>query len=180
MSPFARSPAVPTARVRLPGVGLGRLVGIAGAAVVVAGLSRPFYTLLAPPGAGAAPAASDSGSSHALGRFFDMIAGGGESAARGAGTGISGWAAFGTLDTVLAAGALLSALLLVAAMVVRIPGGLLRPVWAFGVTGAALVGYRLLERPLPHDLLAVAAGAWIVLAGCLLIAFGGWLAAVTD
>jgi hypothetical protein len=180
MSPFARSQAVPAARVRLPGVGLGRLVGVAGAAVVVAGLSRPFYTLLAPPGAGAVPAGAGSGSSDAVGRFFDMIAGGGGSGDRGAGTAISGWAAFETLDTVLAAGALLSAVLLVAAMVVRLPGTFLRPVWAFGVTGAALVGYRLLERPLPHDVLAVAAGAWIVLAGCLLIAFGGWLAAVTD
>lgn len=157
---------------RRPGLTAGPVIGVVGALVLIAGLSRPFYMLL--------PASSTSAgsSSRFTERLIDLLLGSGGSAAHGAP--LDAWTAFGYLDVVLAGGAALAALALVTALAVPALGGVGRVVWLFGIAAATVVAYRLVHHPLPDEGLSVGNGAWIVLAGALATALGGRLTTWSD
>ena len=93
---------------------------------------------------------------------------------------LTGWRAFSTTDVVLAVGAL-AVLLAVGALAT---GGSLeaptvtRLCGALGVAGALLVAARIVSPPGPDGTLAPRHGAWMGLAGTLLVALGAWWASV--
>ena len=95
----------------------------------------------------------------------------------GAGTSLTGFEAFGVLDVVLAAVALIPFALVFAQVTRDDPTWPVALAIACVVTGAVavlLIAYRMLNQPGPNELIEVAWGAWAGLAGALLITLGGW------
>jgi hypothetical protein len=92
---------------------------------------------------------------------------------------ISAWEAFSSTDILLAAVALLAIGLTLVTAVARGPA---KPV-AFAVVTSAvsplavlLVLYRIVNPPGDNQLVAVQSGAWIGLAGAVVLTVGAWLA----
>lgn len=158
---------------RLPGLSTGRVIGVIGALVLVAGLSRPFYMLL--------PAGSDPGPTSSAGlteHLIDLLLG--RSGPSVHGSPLDAWTAFRFMDVALAGGAVLSALVLASGLAVAAVAPLSRLAWLFGMGAVAAVAYRLVQHPLPEEALTVGGGAWMVLAGAAATALGGWLATQSD
>jgi hypothetical protein len=90
---------------------------------------------------------------------------------------LTGWDAFSVIDILLALVAVLGIAVAVAVMTRRSPA---LPI-SLGVVGSVagaiasvLVLVRILDQPGPNELLDVAAGAWLGLAGALGVAAGSW------
>jgi hypothetical protein len=90
---------------------------------------------------------------------------------------VTAWQVFDTADIALAAcaGAVLFAVVTVSSGT-RDPGTAARLALAAGAAAAVLVGVKLASPPGPADLLEVRYGAWVALAGALLVAAGGLMA----
>lgn len=164
--------------VRLPGMGIGRVLALVGAALVWFGLSQPFYTLTLPRGTADALVAGFGGTDP-LTQMFARFLGAAAAQAEG-GVGVDAWTAFGRLDLVLAVGAAVAAALVVLGALGHVSAALLQVVWAFGLAGAGLVVFRMVDRPLPSQILTLDRGAWTLLVGCGLVAAGGWLVAARN
>jgi hypothetical protein len=157
----------------LPGGLLGRLALLAGAAMVVGGLSSPWYRVHI-------PQALIDGISGGLGTgpadefARGMLRGVAEMGRRGELTG-TGWEAFSYSDIALLVVAVVAAgtvLLRLAGHLERVPSNELM---ALGLAAGALTGFRMLNPPGASGLLEPMWGAWLTLAGCAAIAVGGWL-----
>jgi hypothetical protein len=157
----------------LPGGFAGRLLLLAGAAAVAAGLSSPWYRITI-------PQALVDGISGRLGEgpveslARGMLEGVAEMGRRGELTGTA-WEAFSWTDVALIVVAVAAAgavLLRLAGVLERIPSNELM---ALGLAAAALTGFRILNPPGPSEVLEPMWGAWLTLGGCLVIAAGGWL-----
>ena len=92
---------------------------------------------------------------------------------------ITAWQAFSITDILLAA---VAALALALPLVTAVARGPAKPV-AFGVIASAvgpfailLVLYRIVNQPGSNEAVAVRSGAWIGLAGAVLLTVGAWLA----
>ena len=95
----------------------------------------------------------------------------------GVSTEATGWQAFGVLDVVLVALALVPLALVVLQATRESPSV---PV-AFsvfsvlaGLLATLLILIRLIDQPGPNELVAVEAGAWLGLVAAILVAIGGW------
>jgi hypothetical protein len=94
---------------------------------------------------------------------------------------LTGWRAFSTTDVALAAGAL-AVVLAVGALAAGAslrPSAVARLCGALGVAGALLVAARIVSPPGPDGMLAPRHGAWIALAGTVLVAVGAWWASLS-
>ncbi|MBE2315006.1 hypothetical protein DVA67_003405 [Solirubrobacter sp. CPCC 204708] len=80
---------------------------------------------------------------------------------------LSAWSLFGAVDMVLA---LIAGAALVAAVWPRVA----RVVWALGVVAVVLVGFRGVVPPL--DWLTASTGAFVALAGAVMVFAGAWAA----
>jgi carbon starvation protein CstA len=91
--------------------------------------------------------------------------------------GASAWAAFGVLDVVLAALALVP-LALVVTQVTRhspaVPVAFSVLTTLAGALATLLIAVRLIDQPGPNALVTVEAGAWLGLLAALLATAGGW------
>ena len=88
---------------------------------------------------------------------------------------LSAWHTFGPAVVLLMLAALLALVLVLATLTERstaLPVG--AAVWStlFGLIGVIAAVVRLLERP--HDAFSLCAGAWLALAGAVLILVGSW------
>jgi hypothetical protein len=177
MTLAARHQTRPRHRVRLPGMGIGRVTALLGAAIVWLGLSQPFYTLTLP--RGTADALVSGFGADPLSQMLARFLGAATLQAEG-GLGIDAWTAFERVDLLLGIGAAAAAALVVLGALGQVTPALLQVVWAAGLGGLGLVAYRMVDRPLPAEVLTVDRGAWTLLVGCGLLVVGGWLVAARD
>jgi hypothetical protein len=154
----------------------GHLLAAAGAALVLVSLWLPWYGIdlpdrlpegmgsAAPTGPGAEMA--ESFARGLLAAFEQALV-------------VTGWRAFEVTDVVLAlgAGAALLAVGALAAGSSLAPAATGRVLACAGVAGTLLIVARLVSPPMPADMLSTRAGAWTGLAGAVLVAVGGMLAA---
>jgi hypothetical protein len=93
---------------------------------------------------------------------------------------LTGWRAFSTTDVVLALGAVavVGAVGALAAGESVGPSAVTRLCGALGVAGALLVTARIISPPGPDGMLGPRHGAWIGLAGTVLVAVGAWWASL--
>jgi hypothetical protein len=156
---------------------------LVGCAMVAAGLYQPFYRLELPPGfvqqlqSGLASAGSDPLST-VMGQLLGQVAA--QLDAQG-GMSVDAWTAFERIDIAIALGAGLAVALVVLGALGHVSGSLLRAVWVIGLGIVALTGYRIAAQPgAVAEWLSIGRGAWILLAGGIVVAVGGWLAAPDD
>ncbi len=155
------------------GLRAGHLLALAGAATVLVALWLPWFELRLGP-LQRSEIAEGAGR---LGAPFAAFAAGVVSALDG--LRVSAWHAFGGEDVALAAGACGLALVVLAAG--GAAGPQVRIETAAAATGARLTGLalagvvvvRLVDRPLPSEVLALGPGGWVALAGCALMVVGG-------
>jgi hypothetical protein len=159
-----------------PNLRPGHLLAAAGAALVLVSLWLPWYGIDLPDGL-----PEGLGSAAPTGPGAEMA----ESLARGLLAAfeqalvVTGWRAFEVTDVVLAlgAGAALLAVGALAAGSSLAPAATGRVLACAGVAGTLLIAARLVSPPMPADMLSTRAGAWTGLAGAVLVAVGGMLAA---
>jgi len=160
-------------------MGIGRLLVLAGAAVVLWALAQPFYVLHAPVATAARPTAA-AGPDGLPGSLAALLTPAPGRLASGGGVAVDAWTVFAHLDTALLAGVLVALVLVGLGAAGLVSAGGLRIVWVAGLAGAAAVAYHALVPPGPAAVVSPAEGAWALLAGLGLLVLGGWLVSSPD
>jgi hypothetical protein len=168
------------------GLRTGHLVALGGALVALSSLWRPWYAFDVPQSFRDAIAGSAAGAPAGLGAFAQSLA-----SALPDRIQASGWTELEGADVALCVGALAVVALVLGAAgalgrvvrVDRIAAG--RLIGGIGAAGIGLVGWHVASKPgggIPggQEMIKLASGIWIALAGCAITMAGGLLAAVPE
>jgi hypothetical protein len=167
------------------GLRTGHLIALGGALVSLSSLWRPWYAIDLSSAFRDALAGQVSQAPGGLGQFAQGLV-----SALPARLQASGWRELAGADVALCVGALAVVFLVLGAAgalggavrVDRVAAG--RIIGALGIAGTALVGWHIVSKPgagtAGSDMVRLASGIWIALAGCVVTAIGGLTAAVPE
>jgi hypothetical protein len=153
----------------------GHLVALAGAAVAAVALWLPWYAVTLPQQF--RQAVADGAMPGTLGQLVRELV-----AVLPEHMDMTGWQALDGIDValcviaVVVAGAVLVAAGAVAPSIQVDAAGAARVASMAGAAATALVLLKLIDPPGPHEIMSVRYGAWVALAGGVLMLAGGWMA----
>lgn len=166
--------------MRLPGMGLGRIVLVVAAAVAVfAATQLPFYVVTVPRGLGDALAAqaqtADPQTRQLVDAMTPMLNEGAAQVNAAGGLAVTMWDAFERLGPAVVGLCLIAALLAILGYLGHISGTVARYAWVCGIGAFAIVVYHMVVRPGDAAYVALGSGAWVLAAAALGVAVGGHL-----
>jgi hypothetical protein len=160
------------------GLRTGHIVALAGAVAALASLWRPWYSISVPQHLRDALSGGQLGQDPGLlGQMARSLA-----SALPSRISASGWAELGGADVALAVSALAVAALVVAAAgafgsAVNVDSAAAaRGIAVLGTAALVLALVHVVHRPADHDIVKVADGLWIAVAGCVAMVVGGLMA----
>jgi hypothetical protein len=167
------------------GLRTGHLIALGGALVALSSLWRPWYTIDLSQAFRDALAGQVSQAPAGLGQFAQGLV-----SALPARLQASGWRELEGTDVALCVGAVAVLFLVLGAAgalgravrVDRVAAG--RIIGALGLAGTVLVGWHVVSKPgagtAGSDMVKLASGIWLALAGCVVTAIGGLTAAAPE